>query len=427
MINYNTLGNDFKGVLVNLSKNISKILSKPNQRFIADMIYGINAAQSCKFTEIGRELKEDISLKQTEKRLVRNIVEFDEIDRAIVNDCFVKEAKKSSGDDTMALIDGGDLTKSCSPKMENIGIVHDGSTGKLKPGYWTMGCVILSENHSQPIPVYDEDYACKKQGGNGYNAELEKCLEHIRRNFDKSVVRVLDSGNDSGNTFNIFCKNEEKFIIRAHHNRKLIHKGKTTKLDDVVRGLNCCGSLEYTDKSGKLLNCEIGMTTVTIPKSKALKINLKLNLVVCKSHDEKPLVIYTNLDEDFEVLATRIVKAYLMRWRIEEFYAFKKERGLKLEDFRVRSFNAIKNINMFATIAAGLVAIISEKLETKMTLSLIAASKRIQKIGDFVRDTKFLLYAVSDGIERVLSKLMCGIRSFFKPKSVDYQLYLEML
>jgi hypothetical protein len=290
-----------------------------------------------------------------------------------------------------------------------------------------MGCVILSENHSQPIPVYDEVYACKKQGGNGYNTELKKCLEYLRKHFDKSVVRVLDSGNDSGNTFNILCENEENFIIRAHHNRKLVHRGKTTKLDDVVQGLVCCGSLKYTDKSGKLLNCEIGMTTVTIPKSKTLKINLKLNLVVCKSPGEKPLILYTNLDEDFETIATRIVKAYLMRWRIEEFYAFKKERGLKLEGFRVRSFNAIKNINMFATLAAGLVAIISEKLETQMTLSLIAASKRIQKIGDFIRDTKFLLYAVSDGIECVLSKLKCGICNFFKPKPIDNQLSLVML
>jgi hypothetical protein len=67
-----------------------------------------------------------------------------------------------------------------------------------------MGCVILSENHSQPIPVYDEVYACKKQGGNGYNIELKKCLEYLRKHFDKSVVRVLDSGNDSGNTFRAY-------------------------------------------------------------------------------------------------------------------------------------------------------------------------------------------------------------------------------
>jgi hypothetical protein len=80
---------------------------------------------------------------------------------------------------------------------------------------------------------------------------------------------------------------------------------------------------------------------------------------VCKGEGD-PLALYTNLCEDIESVAVRIVKMYLMRWRIEEYNAFKKQ-GLKLEDFRVRSLNSIKNLNLLLTIAAGYLAMLSEK------------------------------------------------------------------
>ena len=44
--------------------------------FVFDMIYGLIASSSCFLSEISRSLKEDITLKATEKRLSRNLEEF---------------------------------------------------------------------------------------------------------------------------------------------------------------------------------------------------------------------------------------------------------------------------------------------------------------------------------------------------------------
>jgi len=46
-----------------------------------------------------------------------------------------------------------------------IGKVYDASEKTYGQGYWTIGAVALTENHRQPIPVYEKLYPCKNQGG----------------------------------------------------------------------------------------------------------------------------------------------------------------------------------------------------------------------------------------------------------------------
>jgi hypothetical protein len=43
--------------------------SRPQSRFIEQMLFGIAASQDCKLGQIGRALGEDLSLKKTEERL----------------------------------------------------------------------------------------------------------------------------------------------------------------------------------------------------------------------------------------------------------------------------------------------------------------------------------------------------------------------
>jgi hypothetical protein len=416
MINYNTIGNSLKVGLVNFSKKITRKFNKTKQKFVADMLFGIIAAGSCKLTDIGRTLKETIALKKTTERLGRNLSEFSKSDRQLLTDDYLTAAKIEIGSDTMILVDGSDVTKPCSPKMEAIGYVRDGDTGKFAPGYWTMGAVALSAKNRQPIPVYESLYPCKKQGGLGFNAETAKCLKELRKNFSTEIPRVFDRGFDSKDVVNYLLGNDEKFILRVGQNRVAIHNGKKSYSLNIAQRIVCEHALTYTSKDGIKVQCEIGMTQATIP----LYNNAKLNIVVCKGFGE-PLVLYTNLAEDIESLAVRIVKMYLMRWRIEEYNAFKKQ-GLKLEDFRVRSLNSIKNLNLLLTIAAGYIAILSEKPSVS---ELIEVSKRVQKTGEYLKKAKFMLYAILYSVSTAFASLRCGIARYFEPETRDYQLMIK--
>ena len=417
MTNYNTLGNRLKVVLLGFANKVSKGFDKPTQKFVVAMIYGIIAAGSCKLTEIGRALKEDIALKKTVERLGRRLSSFSEREALMRN--YLAVAKQYLGEDTMILIDGGDVAKPCSPKMEAIGSVYDGSEGKYADGYWTMGAVALSDEAQQPIPVYENLYPCKKQGGLGFSAETAKCLQYLRENFDNRTPRVLDRAFDSGVVITELAEKNENFILRVNQNRVAIHNGKRSYINDIVRGMTCEYGFEFKSRSGNVSNCKIGITKIVLPNLN----NVKLNLVVCKEFGETPLVLYTNLIETPESIAVRIVKGYLMRWRIEEFYAFKKQ-GLQFEDFRVRGLNSIRTLDLLLTIAAGFIGFLCEKTESRVTIELIAVSKRITRTAEFLKKTKFLLYAVFDGVAHVLASLRCGISRFFTTNPRDNQLCL---
>ena len=417
MINLNTLGNNLKRGILRFTAKISVGLSKPMQKFVAEMIYGIVASSDCKLTEIGRALKEDISLKKTVDRLGRNLGSFCGNDALMAN--YLEALRPSLGADTMLLVDGGDVIKPCSPKMEAIGSVKDGSTGAFGNGYWTMGVAALSKETRQPIPVYEKLYPCIKQGGKGTNAETEAALQYLREHFDNSVPRIFDSGFDSGDLLQELVGRDEKFIIRQCQNRVSVHNGKRAKINDVVRGIQCHHTLSYQGKSGEKMRCKIGITQVVLPNMK----HLKLRMVVCKIFGKDPLVLYTNLDESTELIAVRIVKAYLLRWRIEEYYAFKKEKGLQFEDFRVRSLEKIQTLDLLLTVAIGYIAILCDKVNDKMyVLELLEISKRLQETSTFLKNIKFLCYAIHAGIKSALACLKRGISSYFSPHPFSNQI-----
>ena len=415
MINYNTLNHNVKRGIFNFTQRISQGLSRPESKFISSMVFGMICASSCKLTDIGRALKEPIALKKTVERLGRNLSGFSEREALMRN--YLASMSSSIGSDTMLLIDGSDATKPCSPKMEAIGSVYDASEGKFADGYWTMGAVALSDENQQPIPVYENLYPCKKQGGLGFNVETAKCLQSLRENFDNSIPRVFDRGFDSGAILTELTEKNEKFIMRVNQNRVAVHNGKRSYVNDIVRGMVCENELVFNSKSGRVSKCKIGITQIALPNLK----NTKLNLVVCKEFGEKPLALYTNLSETLESMAVRVVKAYLMRWRIEEFYEFKKQ-GLQFENFRVRGLNSIKTLDLLLTVAIGYIGMLCENIGSKTVIELIAISKRIPKIATFMKKTKFFFYSILAGITCVLAMLRCGISHFFTPPPKNIQL-----
>jgi len=417
MINYNTLGQGLKRGIINFSKKVSKNVAKPKQKFTADMIYGIIASGSSKLTDIGKQLKERTSLKKVSERLGRHLKNFS--DTGTLMDNYIEVIRPSIGENTMILIDPSDVVKPSSPKMEGIGKVYDASKQTFGNGYWTIGAVALTENHRQPIPVYEKLYPCKEQGGSGSKFEMEETLQFLRKHFNKDIPRVIDRGFDSGGVIKDLMDNEEKFIIRVNQNRAAIHGGQRTYIDDVVKGLVCAHGFSYKNKTDNKFNCKIGITQVVLPNLK----NAKLNLVVVKGLKDN-LALYTNLDESIENIAERVVKAYLMRWRIEEYYEFKKQK-FNFEDFRVRSLKAIQSLNILLTIAAGYIAVLSDKVEEELyVVELIAIAGRSQKPIAFIRKKKFFLYAIYDGIQQTLAYLKCGISGFFDKPPISYQLSL---
>ena len=130
------------------------------------------------------------------------------------------------------------------------------------------------------------------------------------------------------------------------------------------------------------------------------------------------MLLITNLKSDDPRLAVTVTKVYLLRWRIEEFYGFKKQQ-FHFEDFRVRSLASIRNLDLLLTIAIGYIGLMSERAEERcVVIELIHISKRI------FGAPRFNFYAIADGIFAVFARCKLGVAHLLRKKPKDPQLSL---
>ena len=82
-------------------------------------------------------------------------------------------------------------------------------------------------------------------------------------------------------------------------------------------------------------------------------------LTVLYGFDEEPMLLLSNLKvQEKKKLCHIITKVYLLRWRIKEYFKFKKQQ-FELKDLRVMSLQSIRSLNFFATLVAGYISLIS--------------------------------------------------------------------
>jgi hypothetical protein len=293
--------------------------------------------------------------------------------------------------------------------LESICKVRDGSTGKIANGYWVAGASALTAKHKQPIPVYSRIYSSLEEGYVSNNSETVKSFEYLSSHFSKTTIRALDRGYDAGYVFDYFIPRQETFIIRMK-DRMILYKGQKVHLKELAKRFKGKYALTFQAKKGKVIHCKISIVIVSLPEYP----DVPLNLVICNGFGKEPLLLLTNLESTDSRLCVTITKVYLLRWRIEEYYKFKKQ-GFGFEKFLVRSLQSIRNLDLLLSIAIGYIGTLSEQIRTSfMVMEIIEASKRLYGLS------KFAFYAIADGIAFILAKLDSGIATFFrKPPPSD--------
>jgi hypothetical protein len=412
MVNYSTLGHNLKRGVFNFCKRLSEGLKKPRQKFIADMIYGMIASQSSYLTKMARKLNEDIALDKTVERLSRNLMNFD--DTETLSENYFNTVKPHFDESTVLIIDDSDVTKPYSSKLEGLCPVKDGSTGGIGEGYWFAGVSALTANHKQPIPVYSRIYSSVEKEYKSNNSETIKSLEFLSAHFPKTNIRTFDRGYDGGYIFDYLIPREENFIVRLVGNRNCVYKGKTVLVSNLVRKFKGKYVLNFEAKGGNKVDCKISIVPVFLPAYP----NKPLNLVICRGFGKEPLMLLTSLESDDPRLCVTITKVYLMRWRIEEYYRFKKQ-GFGFEKFLVRSLDSIRNLDLLLSMAIGYIGILSEKIDDSIEVMLVVqASKRLYGLA------LFTFYAISDGLAAIFSKSYVGLQAFFRKPEYSPQLTL---
>ena len=410
MKNYNTLSSNLKRGLVRFSERIATGMSRPDFKFISQMMYGMLCSQSCHLSKMARVLDESISLKKTIERLSRNLAGFREGTKLFEN--YIRKIKGNISDKSILIIDDGDITKPCSSKLEGLGVVRDGSTGELGVGYHMLDVTALTPEQKAPIGVYSRVYSATEGSFVSEDDEVLKALRFLGKHFKKSNVRAFDRGFDANVYYEDLIDHREKFVVRAKKNRDVIYKEERINILKLAERFKGKYSLKFQKKNGKLAECKISIVPITL----CCRPKVELNLVICRGIGQNPMLLITNLNSDDDRLAVTVTKVYLLRWRIEEFHGFKKQQ-FGFEDFRVRSLHSIRNLDLLLTIVIGFIGIMSEQAEEKrVVMQLINISKRIY------HTSRFMFYAIADGIFAVFARCKQGISHLLLKKPKDPQL-----
>jgi hypothetical protein len=389
--------------IAQFSGKLSQGLCKPGQRFVEEMLYGIQAAQSVKLTEIGRSLGEAIPLLKTVKRLSENLIRAEL--GAVLAAGLLREGGKRIRADSLLVLDLSDLRKKYAEKMEYLATIRDGSEKELGQGYWLCQ-VIGTENRVEAeetaiTPLYGELYSQAAPEFKSENHEILRAIQQVSTATEKRGIWVIDRGGDRGELYAELVPAEkgQRFIIRQLGTRDYLWGRQRLSTEEVVR--RC--PLPYAttvirEEHGqeKVYQLEYGFLPVRLPEHP----EVVLALVVVKGFGQEPMLLLTNL----RLRKNRkqlwwVLSAYLTRWRIEETIRFVKQ-SYELEDVRVLRYERLRNL-MVLVVAAMFFAAVVLGRKTKLKVLVghaLAAAKRLFGIPDF------RYYAIADGLRVIFSR-----------------------
>ena len=402
MVNFTTNTYEMKRDIVNFSNKICKNSDKPELKFVIDMIYGISKSKDILLSSIADSLQENTKKAYVIDRLSDNLrVDLDtSIDKNYNN-----LVMDSLGENPVFLVDDSDIIKPLGQKFESLGVVRDGSSRNksYEKGYHHTEIVGLTKNMKQPISLFSKIHSSTSKdyiSANSATFEGIDIIVDLLNERKKKGIFVNDRGYDNNAIFNHYYEKKQYFIIRLKENRKVYRNHKwypITALRDAFKGKINMKLLSQ----GEEKECRVSVIKVQITAKKEW-----INLVFIYGLSETPMMLASNIPIKGKEDVIKIARTYLNRWRIEEYFKFKKQE-YKFENFRVRTLTAINNLNKLLTYTIGLVALLSEKKGKREFVNKIIKESKSLKNNIYL-----WLYQIERGIYNILQMARTGIKGW---------------
>lgn len=380
--------------LIYICQIIGKRQSKPVNKFIYQIMYGLVKSRSIRLSNIARTLNEPVLL-YTEKRLHRNLYGKIDIEKMRTNYLRLVRGRINSKDYIMVL-DLLDIRKEYAEKMERLSMVWDGSKKVLHNGYMVIQIEAISKRVKQRrnFPLTLELYSNNETK---YKSDNQRVLEEIEKicKFFPGYIWVFDRGFDRKNIISELNNLPVSYAIRQVGLRNVMYRGSlvnTKKLAAKVE-LRYKVPLAYVSKrTGKIryIKAKYNMLKVSIDGSSN-------SLIVLKMPKRPRLMLLTN-DPDFKHVK-EIIKAYIHRWGCEESTRFLKSReGFDIEDIRVMKYEGLKRMMTFVLFAYGFLCLLHDTKRKEVEQAIKENTK------NFVGLPRFHYYRTLEAVGKELEK-----------------------
>lgn len=415
MLNSTSKTYTLKRKILFFTNKISKQLSRPNRKFIADITYGMLASGSCLLTDVADQLHEPSKKINIVDRLSRHLSHGT---LAAAAASYLRLVKKWVPAEPVIHIDDSDIIKPDGYKFESLGIVRDGSESTrtkniYKKGYHvTEACVLTKSNH--PVSIFSKIHSSSEKGYKSINTITFQAMEQGAALFGKATF-AMDRGYDDNKMFLKLDELGQDYIIRLKSNRKLLYHNKwtmATELRDRRKG-KIKTSVFY---KGRNHDAYLSHVKVQITASRK-----DIYLVLVYGITEHPMMLATNKEIKSKDDVIRVARIYFSRWKIEEYFRCKKQM-FRFENFRVRNLAAINALNFYITLCMAFLAMISMESESNaLKVSIIKSANPVKE------KVFFCYYRLAKGISGILSYAKEGVRLWFRTKRPAYrQLCLKL-
>ena len=370
-------------------------LSKPETKFLLEMVMGMVISGSSNLSEIGRSLQEKTELKHTTKRLSRMLEHCHLLDEC--NRLTLSESGQKIDSETILALDSGDVSHQYGEKFEHLGYVHDGSQGhkKTEKGYWLNQVSGYNPSTRETFPVLLDIYSVSEAGFKSANAESLSLVSKVVNEVGYDGLWVMDRGYDNGTILKYFLSHHLQFALRMKDSRNLIVRGKSINIKEAAEGIN--RRVKYNEK------CRFG----------SLKARLKLGyqeyevtLINFKDkRNKEPILLLCNGWIKSSRELKRRIRSYFRRWGVEESYRFEKQ-GFGIEKCTIRKFSRIKTMIGLTLLSWMLLVKISESPKLKESVLKKARMEKNKK----KHRPKFIYYRLLKGVQN----LFAGIKELFR-------------
>ena len=401
-----------------LGKFLGKVFthfSKPRKKFLADMLYGIQASGDTQLSSIMRAINDDSDMRHAvEKRLSRNVANEDigpEIDKAIL-----AEGAKHVREDSLILVDPTEIRKEFGLKMEHVTMVRDASRSSkegrdiLVHGYHGCMAVACQNGRRKTVPLALKLWSSRAPGHLGENDEVIRLITTIMIATGGKGILVYDRGGDRPAFYRAFMENGWDFIVRMTGRNVLSWNG----LHEIHWLAQQCTMrhshhVEF-DSHGR--ECSVQISFGAIPVRLPMHPEKELHMVVVRGFGSEPMMLLTSLpvNGSFESM-WRIVEGYLTRWRIEETIRFVKQ-AYGFENVRVLSYRGIRNMASIVLATAYFASVWLGRHVKRGVLAehLKTLSQRLGKVPEFAN------YAIADGVKRAFTRFEKWCRKSIDPE-----------
>jgi hypothetical protein len=331
-VQHSKIRSRLKAQLTRFTCELTAGLSKPLRNFVGEMLFGIQASQDVKLSNIARSLQETIPLLKTEDRLSRNL-QAEELE-VHLRTGLLRLGSRRVESNTVLCLDLSDVRKEYARKMEFLDQVWDGSAGEVHAGYWLCSVIGAEVHGSELTPLYQQLFSVRAEDFVSENEELLSAIDQLRAQTRGRGIWAMDRGGDRRKLLEPLLERRERIVIRSTGQRTVLdlrrHRVTVHHLAACWRPRYQAKIIEIENGQDKVYSLRYGAESFRLPGREEPP-----HLVVVAGFGQEPLLLLTILCgvRDSQPLWW-IEPIYLTRWKIEKTFRFVKQ-GYHLEDIRV--------------------------------------------------------------------------------------------